>query len=509
MNKTIVILCALFLSIVITAPCQAQPLVWHQGISETDVNLEGAPVVLGEITIDAPEAGDVVVHFDGQCIADFGDRVVLAASDTSIWEDNDGNVAVEAANADVDRGTFSHTRSYPVTAGSHTFYAVGEVWVEHDGNGIASVYGSLTVKFFPENTDEPFVEHVGINETDLNVRGNPVVVGEQTIVAGSSGFVLVRFDGKCRPDAGDLIILAASDTSDWEANDGNVCVEAVDSDINSCSFSHSRLYPVEAGSHTFYAIAHNYVEQDGSGIVDLYGSLTIEFFPDLPNQPVVELHGINETNLDVSSLVTLDQITLELATAGKVVVHFDGVCYADVGDRIVLAASDEPDWSSDDGCVSVEAVNADIDDHSFSHTRVYNVTAGTHDFYAVIQNYVEYEGDGITSIYGSLTVEFFPQTIEDIRQLSDNIPSKLSLNQNYPNPFNASTVIGFGLSNTTQVNLDIFDILGNKVASLVNQEMPAGYYQITWQAGDVSSGLYFYRLSANGINETKRMLLIK
>ncbi len=76
---------------------------------------------------------------------------------------------------------------------------------------------------------------------------------------------LCALTDNCYSTPGDLIVLAASDAPSWSVNDGNVGVEALDTDIRINSFSHTRVYNVTAGAQTFYAVAHNYVESDGDG----------------------------------------------------------------------------------------------------------------------------------------------------------------------------------------------------------------------------------------------------
>jgi len=266
-----------FISIIVQ--CVAQPIVWHQGISQTNIDVRGAPVTVGQLTINAPSSGTAVVRFDGSCYASVGDLIVLAASNTADWGVNDGNVSVESVNSDVNHHPFSHTRVYHVSAGNHTFYAVAENYVEQAGTGRTSIYASLTVEFFPDISMEAFAEHQGISQTNIDVRGAPVTVGQLTINAPSSGTAVVRFDGSCYASVGDLIVLAASNTANWGVNDGNVSVESVNSDVNHHPFSHTRVYQVAAGNHTFYAVAENYVEQAGTGRTSIYASLTIEFFP--------------------------------------------------------------------------------------------------------------------------------------------------------------------------------------------------------------------------------------
>jgi len=91
----------------------------------------------------------------------------------------------------------------------------------------------------------------------------------------------------------------------------------------------------------------------------------------------------------------------------------------------------------------------------------------------------------------------------------ETLPSSFTLNQNYPNPFNPSTQISFALNSDSQITLDIFNILGQKVATLINEFRNAGTYSVNFDASNLTSGIYFYRLS-NGQNTlVKKMNLIK
>jgi len=92
---------------------------------------------------------------------------------------------------------------------------------------------------------------------------------------------------------------------------------------------------------------------------------------------------------------------------------------------------------------------------------------------------------------------------------TDNRPTNFSLNQNYPNPFNARTTILFELENSSPVLLEIFDITGAKVKTLVDEFLPAGSHDITWNADEVASGVYFYKLSTSNSSQTRQAVLIK
>jgi hypothetical protein len=96
-----------------------------------------------------------------------------------------------------------------------------------------------------------------------------------------------------------------------------------------------------------------------------------------------------------------------------------------------------------------------------------------------------------------------------VEQLSPTAPKTFLLEQNYPNPFNPSTTIRYQLPVASEVKLEVYDVLGKKVATLVSERQAAGYYQYVWNANGLTSGVYFYRLQAGGFVETKKMMLVK
>ena len=89
------------------------------------------------------------------------------------------------------------------------------------------------------------------------------------------------------------------------------------------------------------------------------------------------------------------------------------------------------------------------------------------------------------------------------------IPSVFSLSQNYPNPFNPTTKISYQLPSNNFVTLKVYDVLGNEVAALVNEQQPAGKYEVQFDASGLGSGIYFYKLNAGSLVETRKMVLMK
>lgn len=91
----------------------------------------------------------------------------------------------------------------------------------------------------------------------------------------------------------------------------------------------------------------------------------------------------------------------------------------------------------------------------------------------------------------------------------DEIPTNYILSQNYPNPFNPSTKIRYSVPQSSQVVIKVFDILGREIETLVNEEKLAGEYEIEFNASELGSGVYFYKLQAGSFVETKKMILLK
>ncbi len=144
------------------------------------------------------------------------------------------------------------------------------------------------------------------------------------------------------------------------------------------------------------------------------------------------------------------------------------------------------------------------------------IETGSYNF----SNAASYDNDeNVVIIYDSLIAnqyyQDFAKRLTDaggslgIQQISNKIPTKFELLQNYPNPFNPSTTIKFNIPANSKVNLNIFNILGQKIESLINKELQAGYYQINWKAENLSTGVYYYVLQTENSVDAKKMLFIK
>lgn len=106
-------------------------------------------------------------------------------------------------------------------------------------------------------------------------------------------------------------------------------------------------------------------------------------------------------------------------------------------------------------------------------------------------------------------VEKWPTGLSDIKTLENGLPTEYTLEQNYPNPFNPSTSIRFSIPKEQMVTLKVFNVLGQEVATLVNQVMKGGNYSFDFNASKLSSGVYMYKLEAGDFSAAKKMLLVK
>ncbi len=116
--------------------------------------------------------------------------------------------------------------------------------------------------------------------------------------------------------------------------------------------------------------------------------------------------------------------------------------------------------------------------------------------------------------HGSFGDNMSISSLTSVTKLSDALPHEYNLNQNYPNPFNPSTLIEFSLPVPGHARIEVFNLLGEKVNVLMDRNLPAGRYSVTWNGDDLSgqktsSGIYFYRLTAGDFSYTRKMMLVK
>src|SRR5690606_11187773 len=129
----------------------------------------------------------------------------------------------------------------------------------------------------------------------------------------------------------------------------------------------------------------------------------------------------------------------------------------------------------------------------------------------------EFEKENIVNVFNHLTNswKFAQQAVgtslkkQSVENDLNNLPTEYAIEQNYPNPFNPSTEIRYQLPENAHVKIEVYDILGSLVSTLINEEMEAGYHSITFNAGSLSSGVYFYQIKSSEFTATKKLILLK
>ncbi len=201
-----------------------------------------------------------------------------------------------------------------------------------------------------------------------------------------------------------------------------------------------------------------------------------------------------------------------------------------VSDTTIFAGTDGGGvFSSSDNGANWTAVNSGLINHSVTSLLVIgtHLLAGIHNGGGVYQssdngahwNSMGLAGSSVWSlvtsganVFAALDHSVWRLPLMDVtavEQTSAQVPARYAVYPNYPNPFNRSTTIAYALAKGAHVTLDVYDVLGERVASVVSEWLPAGTYTATWDAAGVVSGVYFYRFHAGSYTETRKLLVLR
>jgi hypothetical protein len=184
---------------------------------------------------------------------------------------------------------------------------------------------------------------------------------------------------------------------------------------------------------------------------------------------------------------------------------------------VIIGKSDEilVLWNSDDGIdgsgIESTTIFMSVDNGPYTFAGSSNndsllvkMVSGTHTY-----SFYGLSKDNVGNVEATMPEVVFASGTTSVKPIDDTIPVKYSLEQNFPNPFNPSTTIEFSIPVAGSVSLKIYNVLGQEVITLVNEELKAGNYKTLWYAKNISSGIYFYRLETNNFSQTKKLLLLK
>jgi len=181
------------------------------------------------------------------------------------------------------------------------------------------------------------------------------------------------------------------------------------------------------------------------------------------------------------------------------------IVFKNPNDGVVAGANGVVRYTSDGGMTWYEDtyLSSLTDKDIISLTLVDSNTVSS----LTVNNYNKYSDQvgGDTTYF--LTVSSEP--LVDVENEDNITPAEFRMEQNYPNPFNPSTIIKYSIPTSEFVTLKVYDVLGNEVATLVNEEKPAGNYQVDYKSSNLSSGTYFYKITMGKFSETKKMIVLK
>lgn len=231
-----------------------------------------------------------------------------------------------------------------------------------------------------------------------------------------------------------------------------------------------------------------------------------------------QFNNIYVTGESISPTPTIDIVTVKYSPAGDSLwaARYNGL--ADSDDRGYCVTTDNIGNVYVTGeSVSALPANSDFIAVKYNSSGVeqfvmrYNGPANAGDFSKVIkvdsQGNIYVTGDSNGNFLDMATVKFGPASA--IQNISGEIPVKFKLEQNYPNPFNPVTNFVFALPKPAVVKLIVYDMLGRVVETLFNGNLKTGIYKADFNAQDLSSGVYFYKLETPDYAETKKMILVK
>jgi len=233
---------------------------------------------------------------------------------------------------------------------------------------------------------------------------------------------------------------------------------------------------------------------------------------------VAAVGGTTEFAMAMSFVFTLDQPALAYSSDGLVLYCVYAVVKPDLGTSGYNSRDLYYQRSLDDGATwgaPIRITNTPLIDECYASVSIYNRGAGGNN-YDLNFTYMKDPGVGPASFGGSAPASvnsliYRKITEANVVGISNNQINldDYKLLQNYPNPFNPSTTISYNLVKSGIVTLKVFDLLGREVSTLVNEFQQSGLKEVSFNASNLSSGLYFYSISTPGFTDIKKMMLIK
>ena len=339
-----------------------------------------------------------------------------------------------------------------------------------DSFGFDQYYGYGRINAYLALKYNPVISLFDIKITPIYaVPGGGIVIINASVISDTVEFRLfAEFESPDNMPIDTLELFddgAHNDASDGDGVFGNAW---------SVPENEERLYIVDL--HVTSADTLN-MEIDNVGLFTSIGPVSYDSHEIVLNNGSILFFDLNLINLGVSS--TASNIVAEISTVDSCVtnVNFGINSFGDIAAGATEKSSARYSIDLNQNCVGDELLTFDL---------------------AVSSDNVIFWSD-------NFEIQLEPIGVDEIARL----PSEHALSEAYPNPFNPTTTIEYSLPMSGEVSLKVYNLLGQEVANLVSGEIEAGYYSARWNASDVSSGIYFYRLRSGDFVRTRKMLLLK
>lgn len=269
----------------------------------------------------------------------------------------------------------------------------------------------------------------------------------------------------------------------------------------------------------WYSVGVSRSTNNGTNWVAVNPGLTGGNWPMLSNASFLfvgsQLGGVYRTSNNGDNWLQVNS-GLTNSTIYALVEH-NGAVYAAGTAGVFRSTNNGNNWSASNNGISSAVVYAL---HSVNNALIAGASSGIYLSYdngntwtlSLAGNFTEFHSDASYIYAGSLGEGIYRRLISQIQgisTISNQIPKEYSLSQNYPNPFNPVTNIEFSIPKNSNVRLILFDALGKEAMVLVNTNMQAGKYRYDFDASELSSGVYFYRLETELFTAVKKMILLK
>ena len=273
------------------------------------------------------------------------------------------------------------------------------------------IYFYLFLSFYISTSafSQKMIWNIPIHHNDIQLRlPKSTVLGKLDADIPSAGKVLVHFDGYITSSPGDRIIVAASNFDNWDTNERSLGLYVNNADNNSQSFSHQRVYNIEAGKHSFYAIGHNYVDTLGTGIASIHGTLTVEYFPSVSDSSIFNGRGFIKYPLILNTdAQTITTEKVEIPSKGKVLVTAVSSVYSLSNNEIEMALNNSEIWPENDFTSIINIVNTYATRYS-NISKIFDVEPGSHEFFILARKNKGDFTNPNNAFYTNMSVHFFP-----------------------------------------------------------------------------------------------------